>query len=262
MKKLKINGKTVRQDGLYYCLTDLFRLSGMNGLRLGPWDWAIAERVTVEISRRGWIFKKCWAKDAVFLRYAHYLKTGLYRDALDAIGADEVEEVLRILGRRAGSELDPRVRRYVEQKDTADMADRVREHFVKRRVEFPRKLPAPEFPDTSDVPLFRAEDLPEVKEEVLTVRSQRTGLKRTVVTEPKPVSSIQHHRSGSPSVQHHRSEPDYFTTAMMMNAMHTANHSHIDHHHHHSSSDTCSSSYDSGSSYDSSSYSSGSSGCD
>ncbi len=259
MKKLKINGKTVRQDGLYYCLTDLFRLSGMNGLRLGPWDWAISERVTVEISRRGCIFKKCWAKDAVFLRYAHYLKTGLYHDALDAIGADEVEDILRILGRRAGSELDPRVRRYVEHKDTAAMADRVRDHFVKRVMEFPKKLPAPEFPDTSDVPLFRAEDLPEVKEEVVTVRSQRTGLKRTVVTEPKPVRSIQHHRSGSSSVQHHRSELDYFTTATMLNVMHSG-HSHVDHHH--SSSDTCSSSYDSGSSSDSSSYSSGSSGCD
>lgn len=244
MKKLKINGKAVRQDGLYYCLTDLFRLSGMNGLRLSPWDWAKSERLTIEISRRGWIFKKCWAKDALFLRYAHYLKTGLYCDALEAMGVDDVEEVLRILGRQAASDLDPRVRQYLEER----MADRLRDNFVKRRMEFPRKkLPAPDFPDTSDVPLFRAEDLPEV--EPLKLQPPRT-----VVT-PPPARSIQHHRSGSSSVQHHRSEPDYVTAALVTQLLHTPSHSHVDHHHHHSSSDTCSS-------YDSGSYDSGSSGCD
>lgn len=248
MKKLKISGKAVRQDGLYYCLTDLFRLSGMNGLRLSPWDWAKSERLTIEISRRGWIFKKCWAKDAVFLRYAHYLKTGLYRDALEAMGVDDAEKVLRILGRRAASDLDPRVRQYIECQEEERMARCLRDNFVRQRAA-EKKLPAPDFPDTSGVPLFRAEDLPEVT----TVRSRRTGLKRTVVT-PPPVRSIQHHRSGSSSVQHHRSEPDYVTAALVTQLLHTPSHSHVDHHPH-SSSDTCSS-------YDSGSYDSGSSGCD
>lgn len=87
MKKLMINEKlSIRRDGGYYNLTDLFRLTELSSTRRDPWAWARAENCTHSISRQGWILKSFWAEGPVLLQYAYYLSSTLYRDVRKALG--------------------------------------------------------------------------------------------------------------------------------------------------------------------------------
>lgn len=235
MKKLQISGKEfIRFDGLYYNLTDLFRLTTLGGIRLEPWGWAQSENRTRDISRRGWFFKKSWAKVSVLIEYAHYLSPHLYRDVLRAVDMDDEEKLIAILGERKATRLDLRV-----------------ESFLRRR----RELKA-----VSSVLATK------VDRKVPAEKMQRTL--RT------PTRSMSHSRSMGPSIQHHNSEPDYLTQAMLTQAVlnnwdDSSHRSHSSHSRHddvcstpsHSSHDSHSSSSwsgDSGGSYDSGS----SGGCD
>lgn len=83
--QLRINSKeSIRKDGLYFNLTDLFKLTKKD---LNPWRWAQSVGITRHISRRGWIFRSCWAKQDVLLRYAEYL--GI--DVKDSLGLVKLE---------------------------------------------------------------------------------------------------------------------------------------------------------------------------
>ena len=234
MKKLQISGKEfIRFDGLYYNLTDLFRLTTLGGIRLEPWGWAQSENRTRDISRRGWFFKKSWAKVSVLIEYAHYLSPHLYRDVLRAVDMDDEEKLIAILGERKATRLDLRV-----------------ESFLRRR-----------------------QELKAVSSVLATKVDRKVPAEKMQRTLRSPTSSMSHSRSMGPSVQHHRSEPDYLTQAMLTQAVlnnwdDSSHRSHSSHSRHddvcstpsHSSHDSHSSSPwsgDSGGSYDS-----GSSGCD
>lgn len=73
MKKMKIRHGYVRVEGAYYCLTDLYKVSGQAKHSLSPWDWAKQEGETRSISRRGWIFRTQWARLPTLFAYADYL---------------------------------------------------------------------------------------------------------------------------------------------------------------------------------------------
>ena len=169
MKKLQISGKEfIRFDGLYYNLTDLFRLTTLGGIRLEPWGWAQSENRTRDISRRGWFFKKSWAKVSVLIEYAHYLSPHLYRDVLRAVDMDDEEKLIAILGERKATRLDLRV-----------------ESFLRRR----RELKA-------------------VSSVLATKVDRKVPAEKMQRTLRSPTRSMSHSRSMGPSVQHHRSEPD------------------------------------------------------
>lgn len=236
MKKLQISGKEfIRFDGLYYNLTDLFRLTTLGGIRLEPWGWAQSENRTRDISRRGWFFKKSWAKVSVLIEYAHYLSPHLYRDVLRAVDMDDEEKLIAILGERKATSLDLRV-----------------ESFLRRR-----------------------QELKAVSSVLATKVDRKVPAEKMQRTLRSPTRSMSHSRSMGPSVQHHRSEPDYLTQAMLTQAVlnnwdDSSHRSHSSHSRHddvcstpsHSSHDShhSSSSWsgDSGGSYDSGS----SGGCD
>lgn len=235
MKKLQISGKEfIRFDGLYYNLTDLFRLTTLGGIRLEPWGWAQSENRTRDISRRGWFFKKSWAKVSVLIEYAHYLSPHLYRDVLRAVDMDDEEKLIAILGERKATRLDLRV-----------------ESFLRRR-----------------------QELKAVSSVLATKVDRKVPAEKMQRTLRSPTRSMSHSRSMGPSVQHHRSEPDYLTQAMLTQAVlnnwdDSSHRSHSSHSRHddvcstpsHSSHDSHSSSSwsgDSGGSYDSGS----SGGCD
>ncbi|WGL32618.1 hypothetical protein Arash_gp167c [Salmonella phage Arash] len=224
MKKLQISGKEfIRFDGLYYNLTDLFRLTTLGGIRLEPWGWAQSENRTRDISRRGWFFKKSWAKVSVLIEYAHYLSPHLYRDVLRAVDMDDEEKLIAILGERKATRLDLRV-----------------ESFLRRR----RELKA-----VSSVLATK------VDRKVPAEKMQRTL--RT------PTRSMSHSRSMGPSIQHHNSEPDYLTQAMLTQAVlnNWDDSSHRSHSSHSRHDDVCSTpSYSSHDSHSSSSWSGDSGG--
>ena len=233
MKKLQISGKEfIRFDGLYYNLTDLFRLTTLGGVRLEPWGWAQSENRTRDISRRGWFFKKSWAKVSVLIEYAHYLSPHLYRDVLRAVEMDDEEKLIAILGERKATRLDLRV-----------------ESFLRRR-----------------------QELKAVSSVLATKVDRKVPAEKMQRTLRTPTRSMSHSRSMGPSVQHHRSEPDYLTQAMLTQAVlnnwddssHRSSHSRHDDvcstpsHSSHDSHSSSSWSGDSGGSYDSGS----SGGCD
>ncbi|EBX1873668.1 hypothetical protein DRD23_09250 [Salmonella enterica subsp. enterica serovar Enteritidis] len=235
MKKLQISGKEfIRFDGLYYNLTDLFRLTTLGGIRLEPWGWAQSENRTRDISRRGWFFKKSWAKVSVLIEYAHYLSPHLYRDVLRAVDMDDEEKLIAILGERKATRLDLRV-----------------ESFLRRR-----------------------QELKAVSSVLATKVDRKVPAEKMQRTLRTPTRSMSHSRSMGPSVQHHRSEPDYLTQAMLTQAVlndwdDSSHRSHSSHSRHddvcstpsrssHDSHSSSSWSGDSGGSYDSGS----SGGCD
>lgn len=235
MKKLQISGKEfIRFDGLYYNLTDLFRLTTLGGIRLEPWGWAQSENRTRDISRRGWFFKKSWAKVSVLIEYAHYLSPHLYRDVLRAVDMDDEEKLIAILGERKATRLDLRV-----------------ESFLRRR-----------------------QELKAVSSVLATKVDRKVPAEKMQRTLRSPTRSMSHSRSMGSSVQHHRSEPDYLTQAMLTQAVlndwdDSSHRSHSSHSRHddvcstpsyssHDSHHSSSWSGDSGGSYDSGS----SGGCD
>ena len=77
MKKLKIRQGYVRTDGAYYCLSDLYKISGRMKHKLDPWDWAKECGQTRDISRRGFIFRSQWARLSTVFQYADYLSVWL-----------------------------------------------------------------------------------------------------------------------------------------------------------------------------------------
>lgn len=223
MKKLQISGKEfIRFDGLYYNLTDLFRLTTLGGIRLEPWGWAQSENRTRDISRRGWFFKKSWAKVSVLIEYAHYLSPHLYRDVLRAVDMDDEEKLIAILGERKATRLDLRV-----------------ESFLRRR-----------------------QELKAVSSVLATKVDRKVPAEKMQRTLRSPTRSMSHSRSMGPSVQHHRSEPDYLTQAVLNNWDDSSHRSHSSHSRHddvcstpsyssHDSHSSSSWSGDSGGSYDS-----------
>ena len=270
MKKLQISGKEfIRFDGLYYNLTDLFRLTNLAGIRLEPWGWAQSENRTRDISRRGWFFKKSWAKVSVLIEYAHYLSPHLYRDVLRALGRDDVGQLIAIFGEGRAARLDGRVeefirkreeRRQQELRDALARRDSLAVTKVDRKVE--------PFPDISKTPRFNADDLPKATPQPTRRNQQAEDMRRAM---NRSTRSMSHSRSMGPSVSHHRSEPDYLTQAMVaqsvMNNWDDSSHRHspsrsddtcyTPSHSSHSSHDSHSSwSGDSGGSYD------GGGGCD
>ena len=229
MKKLQISGKEfIRFDGLYYNLTDLFRLTTLGGIRLEPWGWAQSENRTRDISRRGWFFKKSWAKVSVLIEYAHYLSPHLYRDVLRAVDMDDEEKLIAILGERKATRLDLRV-----------------ESFLRRR-----------------------QELKAVSSVLATKVDRKVPAEKMQRTLRSPTRSMSHSRSMGPSVQHHRSEPDYLTQAMLTQAVLTQavlnnwdDSSHRSHSSHSRHDDVCSTpSYSSHDSHSSSSWSGDSGG--
>lgn len=263
MKKLQISGKEfIRFDGLYYNLTDLFRLTTLGGIRLEPWGWAQSENRTRDISRRGWFFKKSWAKVSVLIEYAHYLSPHLYRDVLRAVDMDDEEKLIAILGERKATRLDLRVESFLRRRQELKAVSPVLATKVDRKVE--------PFPDISKTPRFNADDLPKATPQPTRRNQQAEDMRRAM---NRSTRSMSHSRSMGPSVSHHRSEPDYLTQAMVTQSVmnnwddssHRHSHSRSDDtcytpsHSSHSSHDSHSSwSGDSGGSYDSGS----SGGCD
>lgn len=230
MKKLQISGKEfIRFDGLYYNLTDLFRLTTLGGVRLEPWGWAQSENRTRDISRRGWFFKKSWAKVSVLIEYAHYLSPHLYRDVLRAVNMDDEEKLIAVLGERKAARMDLRVEELLRRRVRLKQVSPVLATKVDRKVE--------PFPDISNTPRFNADDLPKVRSGQSKARPQPAS--RAV---RQPTRSMSHSRSMGSSVQHHRSEPDYLTQAML--TQHLVNNwddsSHRSHSSHSRSDDTCS----------------------
>lgn len=224
MKKLQISGKEfIRFDGLYYNLTDLFRLTTLGGIRLEPWGWAQSENRTRDISRRGWFFKKSWAKVSVLIEYAHYLSPHLYRDVLRAVDMDDEEKLIAILGERKATRLDLRV-----------------ESFLRRR-----------------------QELKAVSSVLATKVDRKVPAEKMQRTLRTPTRSMSHSRSMGPSIQYHNSGPDYLTQAMLTQAVlnNWDDSSHRSHSSHSRHDDVCSTpSYSSHDSHSSSSWSGDSGG--
>lgn len=187
MKKLRINDKeAIRFDGLRYNLTDLYRLTNLAGIRQEAWDWSKGELRTRDISRRGWFFKKSWAKTPVLIEYASYLSHSLYRDVLRALNMDDVDKLITILGPVKAASLDERVREHLErERKLKAVAPRLVVSKVDRVVE--------------PIPRFNADDRPK-------------PINKT------PARSMQMHRNGSTSYQH-RSEPDVLSQVMVYNTL-------------------------------------------
>jgi len=245
MKKLQISGKEfIRTDGLYYNLTDLFRLTTLGGIRLEPWGWAQSENRTRDISRRGWFFKKSWAKAAVLIEYAHYLSPHLYRDVLRAVNMDDTDKLIAVFGELKAARLDLRVQEVIDKRKKVKEVSSTLATKVDRRVE--------PLPDTSKLPRFNADDLPKARPQPASrpevmLRDRKSGRLST------PSRSMSHSRSMGSSVTHHRSEPDYLTQAMvtqsLMNNWDDSSHRSS---HHSRNDDVCSTpSYSSHSSHDS-----------
>lgn len=255
MKKLQISGKEfIRQDGLYYNLTDLFRLTTLNGIRLEPWGWAQSENRSRDISRRGWFFKKCWAKEQTLIEYAKYLTPGLYTDVIRAVDRDSVDRLISLFGESRAARLDYRVAQFITERE-AEREQRTRLLNEQARVIKADRVVEP-LPDISNTPRFNADDLPKP--------SRAAKMKATMDrARPQPATrSMQHSRSMGPSVTHHRSEPDYLTQALVtqsvLNNWDDSSHRHSSHSR---SDDTChTSSHSSHSSHDSHSSWSGDSG--
>jgi len=230
MKKFLINSKfnqSIRQDGLYYNLDDLYRCTTLND-NYRPWVWAQKEDCTRDISRRGWFSKKSWAKATVMLEYANFLSPVLYRDAIQSLGAYRVEDRIAILGKELGCRIDPVIQRYYDRLER-DAEKVTRE--TDKVLDLMRSIPG-----ATDSRSFSRN---------IALRHKETGR----ITHPRS-------RSMGPSVTH-RSEPDYLTQAMVMNAVMDDTPTRHDVCHSHDSSSSSSWSGDSGS------YDSGSSGgCD
>ena len=243
MKKLQISGKEfIRFDGLYYNLTDLFRLTTLGGIRLEPWGWAQSENRTRDISRRGWFFKKSWAKVSVLIEYAHYLSPHLYRDVLRAVDMDDEEKLIAILGERKATRLDLRVESFLRRRQELKAVSSV----LATKVE-----PFPDISTADDLPKARPQPARKVPAE---------KMQRTLRT---PTRSMSHSRSMGPSVQYHNSGPDYLTQAMLTQAVlnNWDDSSHRSHSSHSRHDDVCSTpSYSSHDSHHSSSSWSGDSG--
>lgn len=243
MKKLQISGKEfIRFDGLYYNLTDLFRLTTLGGIRLEPWGWAQSENRTRDISRRGWFFKKSWAKVSVLIEYAHYLSPHLYRDVLRAVDMDDEEKLIAILGERKATRLDLRVESFLRRRQELKAVSSV----LATKVE-----PFPDISNADDLPKARPQPARKVPAE---------KMQRTLRT---PTRSMSHSRSMGPSVQYHNSGPDYLTQAMLTQAVlnNWDDSSHRSHSSHSRHDDVCSTpSYSSHDSHHSSSSWSGDSG--
>lgn len=195
MKKLRINDKeAIRFDGLRYNLTDLYRLTNLAGIRQEAWGWAQGEQRTRDISRRGWFFKKSWAKAPVLIEYASYLSHSLYRDVLRALNMDDVDKLIIILGPVKAASLDERVREELErERKLKAVAPRVAVSKVSRVVE--------PVPNLGTIPRFNADDV------------------RAKPVNKTPARSMQMHRHGGISYQHHRSEPDVISQVMVYNAL-------------------------------------------
>lgn len=258
MKKLQISGKEfIRFDGLRYNLTDLFRLTTLAGIRQDPWAWAQSEGRTRDISRRGWFFKKCWAKQTVLIEYAKYLTPGLYDDVIKALDLDNPDRLIAILGERLASKLDWRAAERLTQLE--QQRKEQREAVMAAIAKLPnsrevREDSARDWPDLQKVSRFDSSKLPKPKPRT-PVRSMTQNRGATTSR------SLSHHGD---SVVHHRSEPDYLTQALILDTIMSSDPEPS----RHSFSDVCSShssSYDSGSSWsgDSGGSDSGSSGgCD
>jgi hypothetical protein len=258
MKKLQISGKEfIRFDGLRYNLTDLFRLTNLAGIRLEPWGWAQSENRTRDISRKGWFFKKSWAKGSVLIEYAHYLSPSLYRDVLRALDMDDVDKLTAVFGERKAATLDLRVKEYVDKR-TAAKAERARKQN-EEAIAFMRTVQPIKVAD-----LPKTDHLERARPQPATRRNQQAeDMRRAMNT---PTRSMSHSRSMGPSVTHHRSEPDYLTQALVTQSVlndwddsshRSHSHSRSDDtcytpsHSSHSSHDSHSWSGDSGGSYDS-----------
>lgn len=186
MKKIQINAKfkqSIRQDGAYYCLSDLHKCVIPAMERFDPWKWAQSENITRDISRRGWFFKTYWGNEYTLLRYAKYLSPGLYQDAqrtLDIIGP---RDLIARLGQTLAVRLDERAARIVKED---------REEREERQ---------------------QAEETIRLKKE--RRNRQAEDMKRALQS-PR---SMSHSRSMGQSVTHHRSEPDYLTQALLVQSL-------------------------------------------
>ena len=263
MKKLQISGKEfIRTDGLYYNLTDLFRLTTLKGISLEAWDWAKQENRTRDISRRGWFFKKSWAKAPVLIEYAKYLTPGMYDDVIKALNMDDPDKLLIMFGELKAAKLDYRVINLIAER--AEKRERERKASTRLAELNDRRDPVL---NLKDIPLFNADDI--VLRDSRGRHSKPTPPPRKVSA---PTRSMQMHRDGSTSVQHHGSDP--LTQILVYDAL-TNHSSQSSHSSHRSEPDVCHTpSYSSHSSHDSysshswsgdsgGSYDSGSSGgCD
>lgn len=266
MKRLKISYKeAIRQDGEYYCLTDLFRLTNLNGVKSAPWTWSIEEGLNHRVSRRGWIFRKCWGRQDMLIRYARYLTPGLYNDVIRALNLDDAQKLIDVLGQSTAVELDYRCRNLVEERRAALEAEgtRLREQLIAAR-----KVSPPV--DVSAIPRFSIDDLSKDLRNPPPRQAQGVS-KSSARTRPVDRSrSSRMTRSGGHYASRH-SEPDYLTQALVTqmaldNSSHHNHSSHRDdschtpsyssHDSHHSSSSWGG---DSGGSYDSGG---GGGGCD
>lgn len=244
-------GQSIRKVDDYYCLTDLFKCVKPAFRRLNPWEWAQLEGVTLDISRRGWIFKTCWAKEKTLVKFARYLTPGLYNGVLKSLGILDPYGILEYFGEDFAAQLDERAavivnrrrgEREAEEQRRADrMARKTQETLDLMRDVDTRHRSEPPV-DTSRIARFNANDLP--KPRVQRNRPQ---------TRSAPTSrSISHHGN---SVTHHRSEPDYLTQALVLQTiLDTPSHSS------HRSDDTCHTPSYSHSSHDSHSWSGDSGG--
>lgn len=277
MKRLKISHKeAIRQDGEYYCLTDLFRLTNLNGVKSAPWTWSIEEGLNYRVSRRGWIFRKCWGRQDMLIRYARYLTPGLYNDVIRALNLDDAQKLIDVLGQSTAVELDYRCRNLVEERKAAVRRleaeeARRKEQVIAARMADSRKVSPPV--DVSAIPRFSIDDLSKDLRNP-PPRSAQGVSKSSARTRPVdrsrssgPTRSLSYGRSGGQYVSH-RSEPDYVTqvlaTQMALDNWDDSSHrddschtpSYSSHDSHHSSSSWGG---DSGGSYDSGG---GGGGCD
>lgn len=155
MKKLKIKNKEfIRMEGLYYNLTDLFRLTTLAGISLEAWDWAKQENRTRDISRRGWFFRKSWGKAPVLIEYAKYLTPGLYIDVLKALDMDDPDKLIIMFGELKAAKLDYRVAELITERNAR--AERARKQ-TEGTLEVMRKV------KLQDTPRFNANDLPRTR---------------------------------------------------------------------------------------------------
>lgn len=93
MKKLKISSKeSIRKDGSLYCLSDLFKLVKMGGLRYNPKDWAEDKGLQKVIHARGFFFKTYWASAQYLEQYAAFLTPGMGMAIRIALGIPRERE--------------------------------------------------------------------------------------------------------------------------------------------------------------------------
>lgn len=200
-------GHSIRKVDDYYCLTDLSKCVKSSFRRFDPWKWAQSEGITIDISRRGWIFKTCWAKEKTLVKFAKYMSPGLYNGVLKSLGILDAYGLIEYFGEDFAARIDERAATIVKRRHADKILQEQRQELAEDNRREVRRL----------------REAQDIQREARSAQPTRDPRAQKIQRNREQARSAPTSRSMSPSrgdsITHHRSEPDYLTQALVMQAI-------------------------------------------